>query len=268
MRHRIINDRESVAVSEAIATVAAGAATPPAGKPGLASSSPRPSRQRHTSNDIMDFEQARFNMVEQQIRTWEVLDQDILDLLFTVRREDFVPPAYRSLAFADLELPIGHGERMWAPKLEARVLQSLKLRPQESVLEIGTGSGYFTALLASRSRDVTTVEIEPELAASAAARLARHGFGQVRREIGDGARGFGSAMYDVIVLTGSTPLLPERFVAQLKPNGRVFAIVGEAPVMTARLVAWTAPGSRVTTDLFETVVAPLRNAAAPDRFKF
>lgn len=216
----------------------------------------------------MDIEQARFNMVEQQIRTWEVLDQDVLDLLFTVRREEFVLPQYRALAFADLDLPIGNGERMWAPKLEARVLQSLRVAPQESVLEIGTGSGYFTALLASRAREVTTVEIDPELAATARARLAQHGFHNVRSDVGDGARGYGDESYDVIVLTGSTPLLPERFMAQLKPNGRVFAIVGDAPVMTARLVTWTAPGARLATSLFETVVAPLRHAATPDRFKF
>lgn len=216
----------------------------------------------------MDFEQARFNMVEQQIRPWEVLDQGILDLLFIVRREDFVPPAYRALAFADLELPLPGGERMWAPKLEARVLQALEVQSGESVLEIGSGSGYFTALLASRAGHVTTVEIDPALSSAAAARLAHHGFTNVRHEVGDGARGFGNELYDVIVLTGSTPLLPERFPAQLKPNGRVFAIVGEAPAMTARLVAWTAPGARVTTDLFETVVAPLKNAATPSRFKF
>jgi len=216
----------------------------------------------------MNLEQARFNMVEQQIRTWEVLDQDVLDLLFHVRREEFVPPAHRALAFADLELPLPGGQRMWAPKVEARVLQTLKLRPGESVLEIGTGSGYFTALLASRAADVTTVEIDPALSSSAAAKLLRHGYTNVRREIGDGAQGWGEELYDAIVLTGSTPLLPEKFLAQLKPNGRAFAIVGEAPAMTARLIEWTAPGSRVTTDLFETVVAPLSNAAAPSRFKF
>ena len=216
----------------------------------------------------MDFEQARFNMVEQQIRPWAVLDQDVLDLLFAVRREDFVPPAYRTLAFADLELPLPGGERMWAPKMEARVLQSLKLRRGESVLEIGTGSGYFTALLASRSSEVTTVEIDEQLAAGAAAKLVRHGFANVRAEIGDGARGWGTELYDVIVLTGSTPLLPEAFPQQLRPGGRVFAVVGDPPAMTARLVAWTTPGSRVTTDLFETVIAPLKNAAAPSRFKF
>jgi protein-L-isoaspartate(D-aspartate) O-methyltransferase len=216
----------------------------------------------------MDIEQARYNMVEQQIRTWDVLDQQVLDLLFTVRREDYVPAEYRALAFADLEIPLPGGERMWQPKLEARVLQELALRTSESALEIGTGSGYFTALLAATAGDVTSVEIDPALSKSAAGKLARHGVSNVRLEIGDGARGWGNELYDAIVLTGSTPLLPERFLAQLKPNGRVFAIVGEAPAMTARLVAWTAPGARVTTDLFETVVAPLKNAATPSRFRF
>ncbi len=216
----------------------------------------------------MDLEQARFNMVEQQIRPWDVLDQDILDLLFVVRRENFVPPTYRALAFADLELPLPGGERMWMPKVEARVLQALNVRSGEAALEIGTGSGYFSALLASRAAHVTTVEIDPALSATAASRLTQYGFANVRCEVGDGARGWGNESYDVIVLTGSTPLLPERFVAQLKPNGRLFAIVGEAPAMTARIVAWTAPGARVTTDLFETTVAPLKNAATPSRFTF
>jgi protein-L-isoaspartate(D-aspartate) O-methyltransferase len=216
----------------------------------------------------MDIEQARYNMVEQQIRTWEVLDQQVLDLLFSVRREDYVPADYRSLAFADLEIPLPGGERMWQPKLEARVLQSLTLRKGESVLEVGTGSGYFTALLAASAGDVTSVEIDPALSTAAGAKLARHGARNVRLEVGDAARGWGNELYDAIVLTGSTPLLPERFLAQLKPYGRVFAIVGEAPAMTARLVAWTAPGARVTTDLFETVVAPLTNAATPSRFRF
>jgi protein-L-isoaspartate(D-aspartate) O-methyltransferase len=218
--------------------------------------------------NLMDFEQARFNMIEQQIRTWEVLDQEVLDLLFAVRREDYVPPAYRTLAFADLELPLPHGQQMWAPKLEARVLQTLRLEGIESVLEVGTGSGYFTALLASRARDVTTVEIHTDLSASAADKLARDGFSNVRFEVGDAAQGWGRDLYDAIVLTGSTPLLPETFLQQLKPGGRLFAIVGDPPVMTARLVQWTAPGSRVTTDLFETVVPPLENAATPDRFRF
>jgi protein-L-isoaspartate(D-aspartate) O-methyltransferase len=216
----------------------------------------------------MDYEQARFNMVEQQVRTWDVLDQEILDLLFAVKREEFVPAAYRSLAFADLEIPLANGQRMWAPKVEARVLQALRLKRGESVLEIGTGSGYFAALLGRRAGTVTSVEIDAGLSSAAAARLARNGIANVRCEVGDGARGWGREQFDAIVLTGSTPLLPEAFFAQLKPGGRIFAIVGELPIMTARLVGWTAPGSRVTTDLFETVVAPLSNAATPARFRF
>ncbi len=216
----------------------------------------------------MDYEQARFNMIEQQIRTWDVLDQKILDLLFEVKREDFVPAAQRALAFADLELPLRNGQSMWSPKMEARVLQSLDLKHREAVLEIGTGSGYFAALLGRRAGRVTSVEIDPQLSAEAAVRLARMSAANVRCELGDGARGWGSEQFDAIVLTGSTPLLPESFFAQLKPGGRIFAVVGDAPVMTARLVSWTAPGSRVTTDLFETVVAPLVNAATPERFQF
>ena len=207
-------------------------------------------------------------MVEQQVRTWDVLDQDILDLLFKVKREDFVPPAYRTLAFADIELPLPNGQRMWSPKVEARVLQTLKLKLRESVLEIGTGSGYFTALLGRRAGLVTSIEIDPGMASTATARLARMGMSNIRCEVGDGARGWGNEQFDAIVLTGSTPLLPENFFRQLKPGGRIFAIVGDAPAMTARLVDWTAPGVRVTTDLFETVVAPLFNAATPARFKF
>jgi len=216
----------------------------------------------------MDFELARFNMVEQQIRTWEVLDQNVLDLLFVVRRETFVPPQWQSLAFADLELPLPNGEKMWAPKLEARVLQTLQLHGGEKVLEVGTGSGYFAALLASRAATVTSVEIDPSLSRDAVQKLERSGFSNVRCEVGDAARGWGEDTYDAIVLTGSTPLLPDSLFAQLRPGGQLFAVVGDLPVMTARLIRWTAPGSRVSTDLFETVVAPLKNAATPARFQF
>jgi len=215
-----------------------------------------------------DIEKARHNMVEQQIRTWEVLDERVLDLLLHVRREEFVPREYRALAFADLEIPLSSNARMWTPKMEARVLQELALKPSDHVLEIGTGSGYVTALLASQAADVDSIEIDRRLADDARARLARHEFRNTRVIEGDGARGFGNDTYDAIVLTGSTPLLPEHFLAQLKPEGRLFAVVGEAPVMEARLVRQAAPGSCVSVNLFETVIAPLINAATPARFQF
>lgn len=216
----------------------------------------------------MDIEQARCNMVEQQIRTWEVLDQDVLDLLFAVRREDFVPAAYRLLAFADLEIPLATGAHMWSPKMEARVIQELHLTRGESVLEIGTGSGYLTALLAASGMRVTSVEIDAKLSAEARDKLARAAVGPVELEVGDGARGWGSATYDAIVLTGSTPMLPDRFAQQLNPGGRVFAVVGEPPVMMARLVRWIAPGALVERTLFETSLEPLTNAATPAHFAF
>jgi protein-L-isoaspartate(D-aspartate) O-methyltransferase len=216
----------------------------------------------------MNYEQARFNMVEQQIRPWEVLDPDVLDLLFKVKREDYVPSAHRDLAFSDVEIPLGNGFSMWSPKMEARVLQEIGLHRGEHVLEIGTGSGYFAALCRSFRTSVTSIEIDPQLADAARARLAAHGFGDIRVETGDGARGFGSETYDVIVLTGSTPLLAESWFAQLSPVGRLFAVVGDAPAMTAQIIRWSAPGARVSRTLFETVVAPLTNAPAPSRFEF
>jgi protein-L-isoaspartate(D-aspartate) O-methyltransferase len=216
----------------------------------------------------MDIEQARFNMVEQQIRTWDVLDQGVLDLLFAVPREDFVPPEYRLLAFADLEIPLGDHEKMWAPKMEARVLQELQIEQGENALEIGTGSGYLTALLARLGAQVTSVEMNPRLASEAKAKLARAGIGSVDLAVGDGARGWGHATYDVIVLTGSTPVLPDAFIDQLAPGGRLFAVVGEPPVMLARLVRSVAPGALARRILFETVVDPLTNAATPARFEF
>jgi protein-L-isoaspartate(D-aspartate) O-methyltransferase len=217
----------------------------------------------------MNVEQARANMVEQQIRTWEVLDQEVLDLLYVVPREEFVPEQHRALAFSDLEIPIGEGERMWQPKLEARVLQELALRKTDRVLEVGTGSGYLTALMAHRAAEVCSVEIRPGLAAFGRANLERHGADNVVPEIGDAARGWGRhAPYDAIVLTGSTPVLPLAFLEQLNPGGRLFAVVGEAPAMRARLVTCTAPGASRGVDLFETVIRPLANAEQPRRFRF
>jgi protein-L-isoaspartate(D-aspartate) O-methyltransferase len=217
----------------------------------------------------MNLEQARTNMVEQQIRTWEVLDQDVLDLLYAVPREDFVPPQHRALAFSDMEIPVGEGERMWQPKLEARVVQELGIRKADHVLEVGTGSGYLTALMSHRAAHVVSVELKPALAAFGRANLARHGVDNVTLEAGDAARGWpAQAPYDVIVLTGSTPVLPAAFSEQLAPGGRLFAVVGEAPAMSARLVVASAPGAWRSTDLFETVIAPLANAERAPRFRF
>jgi len=217
----------------------------------------------------MNYEQARTNMVEQQIRTWEVLDQEVLDLLYVVPREEFVPEQHRALAFSDLEIPIGEGERMWQPKLEARVLQELALHKSDNVLEVGTGSGYLTALLAHRAGHVVSVEIKPKLAAFGRRNLERHGSDNVTPETGDAALGWPRhAPYDAIVLTGSTPVLPRAFLEQLAPGGRLFAVVGEAPAMRARLVSCSAPGAWRSADLFETVIAPLANAEHPPRFRF
>ena len=217
----------------------------------------------------MNIEQARFNMVENQIRPWEVLDQKVLDLLYVVKREDFVPAAYRMLAFADMEIPIGQGEHMWQPKIEARVLQELAIKPTDQVLEIGTGSGYFAALLASSAQHVYSVEIQPELKASAEANLRGASVANVTVELGDGANGWTKhSPCDVIVLTGSTPVLPQQFLQQMKPGARLFAIVGNLPVMTARLITCAGDGVYNTVDLFETNIAPLANAPAGERFNF
>jgi protein-L-isoaspartate(D-aspartate) O-methyltransferase len=217
----------------------------------------------------MNFDQARANMVEQQIRPWEVLDQAVLDLLYAVPREDFVPAAYRTLAFADMEIPIGEGEKMMAPKIEARIVQELAPRKHERVLEVGTGSGYLTALLAHRAAHVHSVEIRPALAAFGRGNLERHGADNLTLEIGDAARGWPTrAPYDVIVLTGSTPVLPRTLLDQLAPGGRLFAVVGEAPVMVARLTTCSAPGAFRSAELFDTLLAPLVNAEQPPRFRF
>jgi len=217
----------------------------------------------------MNLEQARTNMVEQQIRTWEVLDQEVLDLLYVIPREEFVPQQHRALAFSDLELPLGDSERMWQPKLEARVLQELALKRTDRVLEVGTGSGYLTALMAYRAAEVCSVEIRAALADFGRRNLERHGADNVMLEIGDAARGWARhAPYDAIVLTGSTPILPQGFLDQLAAGGRLFAVVGEAPAMQARLVTSSAPGASSSVDLFETVLRPLANAEHPRRFRF
>ncbi|MBA4092760.1 MAG: protein-L-isoaspartate O-methyltransferase [Candidatus Accumulibacter sp.] len=221
----------------------------------------------------MNFEQARFNMIEQQIRPWEVLDPEVLELLSVIRREDFVPAAHRALAFADLELPIGGSanpsQTMLAPKTEARLLQEVDVRSTDRVLEIGTGSGYMAALLAAKAEYVYTVEINPALAETARANLQRAGAANVAVEVGDGSRGWAAhAPYDVIVVSASMPVLPDEFLSQLKVGGRLVAIVGEDPVMEAQLVTRTGENAYSTINLFETVVAPLVNAVQREAFVF
>ncbi len=217
----------------------------------------------------MNIEQARFNMIEQQIRPWEVLDPAVLGLLFEVKRELFVPAEHASLAFADLEIPLGHGEAMMQPKVEARILQELAVQPHENVYEVGTGSGYFTALLARRARQVTSAEIHGDFKTAAEARLRAAGAGNVTLIEGDGARApLVPSAFDVIVLTGSTPVLPQAFLDQLAPGGRLFAVVGDRPVMKAIVVRQPVAGAFQRTELFETLLKPLANAAEPARFRF
>ncbi|MGH8699580.1 MAG: protein-L-isoaspartate O-methyltransferase family protein [Burkholderiales bacterium] len=220
-------------------------------------------------NPQLDFERARFNMVEQQIRPWEVLDPRVLDLLLRVRREEYVPARYRALAFADMEIPLGHGEKMLAPRIEARMLQELALAPGERILEVGTGSGYMTALLASLGSPVCSVDIVAEFTQTAGAKLAAHGVTNVTLETGDAARGWDRhAPYDAIVVTGSMPVLPDAFPRSLRPGGRLIAVVGEPPVMEAQLITCVAAGAYSTTGLFETCIPPLKNAVQPERFVF
>ncbi len=221
----------------------------------------------------MDIEQARFNMVEQQIRTWEVLDQSVLDLLFAVKREDFVPPAYRSLAFVDMEIPLGEGQTMMAPKLEARLLQEVSPKSNERVLEIGTGSGYLTALLAKRAASVMSIEYFQTLATSAAARIAAAGIHNAEIRIGDAAKSPASFVsptetFDVIVFGGSLPVLPDAYLKHLAVGGRMVAVVGDAPAMKAMLYTKTGENAASAQELFETVLPPLVNAEQPSRFTF
>ncbi len=226
-----------------------------------------------TATYHMDFEKARFLMVEQQIRTWEVLDQGVLDLLFAVKREDFVPIAYRSLAFVDMEIPLDHQQTMMAPKLEARILQEVAPKSNERVLEIGTGSGYLTALLAKQAESVTSIDIFENFSLAAAATLARIGVINVHLKTGDAAESAVSILasretFDVIVLAGSVPMLPKAYLDMLNLNGRLFAVVGDAPAMKATLFTNTGDTAFTADDLFETVLTPLINAKQPSRFEF
>ncbi|WP_194720769.1 protein-L-isoaspartate O-methyltransferase family protein [Noviherbaspirillum malthae] len=216
----------------------------------------------------MNIEKARFNMIEQQIRPWDVLSLDVLDMLVVVKREEFVPDAYKSLAFVDTDIPLPGGESMFAPKVEARIMEELAVKKHESVLEIGAGSGYMAALLAHKARHVTTVEINPELKAMAEKNLSAYGVANVEVVQGNGAQGWGDAQYDVIVISGSLPVLPEKFLQQLKVGGRLFSIVGVPPVMSAQVTTRKSDSAYDTVKVFETDVKPLREAVLPPAFTF
>jgi protein-L-isoaspartate(D-aspartate) O-methyltransferase len=217
----------------------------------------------------MNIEQARFNMIEQQIRPWDVLDPGVLSLLAIVKREDFVPAAFRSMAFMDTELPLPDGQCMLAPRVEARLLQELQLQRHESVLEVGAGSGFMAALLAHRSRQVITLEISETLARMAKDNLRGAAVMNASVRCIDGSRGLtGEAPFDAIVLSGSVAAVPQALLEQLKVGGRLVAIVGEEPVMRARLFTRVDTTSWSQTDLFDTVAPRLRGFPESDRFSF
>ena len=215
----------------------------------------------------MNLENARFNMIEQQIRPWEVLDQHVLDLLSKLPREDFVPERYRKLAYMDTTIPLGNDQVMMPPRVEARILQALNIQADETVLEVGTGSGYVTALLASLGDHVYSVDINAEMTRTAGDKLADYGITNVTLETGDAARGWDAhAPYDVIVITGSLPLLPANFKQALNVGGRLVAVVGDSPVMEVVLITREGGSEWAQETLFETDLPALINAPEPERF--
>jgi protein-L-isoaspartate(D-aspartate) O-methyltransferase len=228
-------------------------------------------------NQPASIEKARFNMIEQQIRPWDVLDPQVLELLSVLHREDFVPEAHKALAFVDMEIPLAgnaqealaSGRCMLAPKVEARLLQEVSPQPHEKVLEVGAGSGYMAALLAARAASVVTMEIDPALARMARENLARAGVANVQVREGDGAQGLaGEGPFDVIVLSGSVAQVPQALLAQLKTGGRLAAIVGSDPVMRATLITRTGEATWTTAQRWDTLAPRLRNFPEPSRFAF
>ncbi len=224
-----------------------------------------------------NLEQARYKMIEQQIRPWNVSDQQVLTLLSTVRREDFVPLSEKALAFVDTKLPLlapadeamQHGRCMLEPKIEARLLQDLHVKPQDKVLEVGAGSGYMAALLAHRAQRVITLEINPELAKLARANLQRAGISNVEVREADGAKGVpAEAPFDVILLSGSVAEVPHRLLEQLKIGGRLAAVVGVEPMMRATFITRTGEAAYTTAQPWDTVTPRLANFPEPSRFNF
>ncbi len=228
--------------------------------------------QNDTARFNMPREAARFNMIEQQIRTWEVLDPRVLQLLNDVPRENFVPTEYAGLAFADIEVPIGHGQTMLHPKLEARMLQALNVQNNHMVLHIGTGSGYFTALLASLAKHVVSLEINSELSAQAAHNLAQNNIKNVSLFVADGTFGrvdkMNQSFYDVIVYTASSPIEPAGVRQQLNIGGTMLIVLGSAPVMQATLIQRVSETGFKQDVLFETCIPELFNAPQAQQFEF
>lgn len=217
----------------------------------------------------MNIEQARFNMVEQQVRTWHVLNARVLEILGQVRREAFVPAALANLAFADTAIPLGHGQQMLPPREAARLVQALDLKDSDTVLEVGTGSGYVTALLATLAKHVYSVDIQPDFVTHAREVLAQEGFKNVSIEVGDAATGWDHhGPYDAIAITGSLQSLPEAFKKSLKVGGRLFCVLGDAPNMAATVFRRVGPEEWQQETLFETVVPRLLNAPMASSFRF
>ncbi len=218
---------------------------------------------------VMDSEFARRQMVEQQIRTWDVFEEELLDLFRSVPREDFVPSAWRRLAYAEAEIPLGHGERMMRPSVEGRMLQGLDIGSEDHVLEIGTGSGFITACLARLAHSVTSIDLYEDFLSAAADKLARHRLDNVSLERLDAVTdGPPDGAFDAIAVTGSLPAPDERLFAALKPGGRLFVVIGEAPVMEARLYTRGDTAEPSSTVLFETCLPRLQNVAEPSHFTF
>lgn len=216
----------------------------------------------------LNLDRARFNMIEQQIRTWDVLDGRVLEVMGDVPREDFVPARYRKLAFADLRIPLGHGQVMMKPVEEGRMLQALAIQPGERVLEIGTGSGFIAACLAALGAQVTSVEILDELADAAAARLNRLGFEGVHTMTADGLAELGLEPFDALVVTASSAELPSALLSKVKPGGRLFGVRGQAPAMEAVCLRQLGPGRWLPESLFETDLPRLSGAEDKPVFEF
>jgi len=219
--------------------------------------------------NLANVAQARFNMIEQQIRPWNVLDADVLNLLAQVPREQFVPPAQQALAFADLEVPLSHGQNMLAPRLEARMLQDLQIQAHEKALEIGTGSGYMAALLGHCAHSVISLERVPELAANARLALQHAGLSNVEVRVADGSQALGGlGKFDVIVLSGSVPQVPQHLIDMLAVGGRLMAIVGDEPIMSAQLITRVSDAACNSTTPWDANAPRLHGFAEHSQFHF